>query len=196
GRQAALVDRRRHTVAPVRRWPARALPHGKHLARRDYEAVQAAGHQGVVPPLRFGLLLLALVDDNRPAVGADLVREVGLLAVRMREPGPRQPVSRRPPRQHQAQPHLAWQRPPRQAPQPAHHVRAVRRLRESRPGGGGHGSPGSAGVLAGGRRWWVACSYAYASLSIRGSLCGRPKNVMPVGSPSDVNGAGTVTEAA
>ncbi len=37
-------------------------------------------------------------------------------------------------------------------------------------------------ALAGGRRWWVACSYPYTSVISFPSLHGRPKNVIPAGS--------------
>src|SRR5882762_6354718 len=46
---------------------------------------------------------------------------------------------------------------------------------------------GKGGVVLGARRCLVACSYAYASLIIVGSLYGRPKKVTPTGSPEGVN---------
>jgi hypothetical protein len=42
-------------------------------------------------------------------------------------------------------------------------------------------SPGSAGVLAGGWRWWLSCSKAYASAIRRGSLKRGPEKVTPEG---------------
>src|SRR6185369_89271 len=47
------------------------------------------------------------------------------------------------------------------------------------------------GVNAGGRRCFVACSYAYASLISSGSLQARPKNEIPTGKPRK-KPAGTV----
>ena len=50
---------------------------------------------------------------------------------------------------------------------------------------------GAVRANVGGRRWWVACSYAYASLMSVASLQARPKNDTPRGSPCS-NPIGTV----
>ena len=57
-----------------------------------------------------------------------------------------------------------------------------------------YGSPGNRGVLLGAVRCLVACSYAYPSLIIAPSLYGLPRKVIPTGSASDVNPAGTEIE--
>src|SRR5215471_20127008 len=51
---------------------------------------------------------------------------------------------------------------------------------------------GTDGVLAGGRRWFAACSKAYASRISVGSDQARPRNVMPDGNSPRTKPIGTV----